>query len=130
MKLCPINFKSTIELDASRIKKNRFSQMNKVLELAEKNHDKAVLDVLKETLNDGKDDKYELVYYHSDPRYNSPAVNLYKNNSLIIKKSENSDHCELANKILRELAYFKLSEAQKNEMKTDFENVKQQLLEG
>lgn len=130
MKLCPITFTSSIRLDASRINKHGSLQMLKVIDYAEENHDKTVLDVVKSTLNDGKDDKYKLVYdYEKRGICNFPVVNLYKNNTLIIEKSSNNDHCELANDVLRELAYYNLSKAQKNEMKADIEVIKNQLLD-
>lgn len=123
MKMCPINFKSTIRLNASCIEKHGGLQLKKVMEYAEEKHDKTVLDVVKETLNDGKDDKYKLVYgYEQYMKHKAPSVKLYKNDDLIVEKSENcTEHKILAIDVLRDFAYYKMSEAQKNQMKADFE---------
>lgn len=131
MKMSPINFKSTIRLDSHCINKHGGFQLKKVMEYAEEKHDKTVLDVVKETLNDGKDDKYKLVYgYEQYMKYKAPSVKLYKNDDLIVEKSENcTEHKVLANDVLRNFAYYKMSEAQKNQMKADFEDTINQLMD-
>lgn len=87
------------------------------------------MNLIKDTLKDGKDDEYKLVYTEQQKGLLSlPSVLLMKNNILIDQKTGNCVHSDLTNMLWRDMVYNNLSGTQKDNVKADFENVKKQLI--